>query len=70
MYSNIAYPLLAFAYEAITGRTFVDGFDDLYRNRLGLSSTYASPPPTDVDAIIPHNDTYATFSHDIGLQWP
>lgn len=58
------------AYESITGRSFEDGFNNVYRERLGLDSAYADSPPKDIDAIIPHNDTFATFSHSIGLQWP
>lgn len=58
------------AYESITGRSFQDGFNSLYRDRLGLDSAYADMPPKDIDAVIPYNDTYAIFTHSIGVQWP
>lgn len=58
------------AYEKITGQSFKDGFNSVYRDRIGMSSAYADSPPEGVDAVIPYNDSYATFTYSIGLQWP
>lgn len=69
-YSNIAYALLGFAYEAITGRTYDQGFLDIYHGKLDMTSSTPRYPGPDVDAIIPRNDSYAIFSYDIGNQGP
>lgn len=61
-YSNIAYALLGFAYETITGRSIDDGQLDLYIERLGMTSTTPRAPGKDADAIIPRNDSYAIFT--------
>lgn len=69
-YSNLAYIILGFAYENITGRSIDDGQRDTFVNKLGMTSTSPRPPGNGVDAIIPRNDSYAVFSYDIGAESP
>jgi CubicO group peptidase (beta-lactamase class C family) len=68
-YSNVAFTFLQFVYESITGRSFSQAFDELYQDRLQMHSTSSLHPVKDVDAVIPHNDTWAVFSYPIGNQW-
>ncbi len=70
VYSNIAYVLLGFVYEKITGRNIDAGQTEVLANRLGMSSFYPRPPPKDVDAIIPKGEDFALFSYDLGLASP
>jgi CubicO group peptidase (beta-lactamase class C family) len=69
-YSNIAYLLLGLAYETITGETIDQGQRDIFNGRLGMLSTTPRPPDGDVDAIIPHNESYSLFHHDLGILSP
>ena len=69
-YSNLAYAILGFAYETITGRTLDEGFLDTFQGKLGMTSSTPTYPGSNVDAVIPRNDSYAIFSYDIGNQGP
>lgn len=68
-YSNMAYALLALAYENITGKTMDAGHAAIFNERLGMTSTTTSAQP-DADAIIPWNDTSAMYSDHLGLLTP
>lgn len=69
IYSNMAYILLGFAYENITGKSISQGQLDFARI-LGMNSTTTTPPGDNVDAIIPRNDSYSGWSIDGGVQDP
>jgi CubicO group peptidase (beta-lactamase class C family) len=69
-YSNLAYAILALAYESATGVPFDKAVDDLFVNKLGMTSTTSHVPQGDYDAVIPRNDSYALFTYDIGIQGP
>ncbi|RFU31615.1 hypothetical protein B7463_g4741, partial [Scytalidium lignicola] len=68
-YSNMAYILLGFAYENITGKSINQGQLD-FAQILGMNSTTPTPPGDNVDAIIPRNNTYAQWNYDGGIQDP
>ncbi|KAH8703424.1 putative penicillin-binding protein [Talaromyces proteolyticus] len=68
-YSNIAYSILGYAYENITGKTINQGQLD-FAQKLGMNSTTPTPPGNNVDAIIPRNDSYAMWSYDLNVQDP
>jgi CubicO group peptidase (beta-lactamase class C family) len=70
VYSNLAFAILALAYEEITKVPFDVSFSRIYNESLGLSSTTARYPPQDVDAIIPRNESFSLFSYDLGLEAP
>ncbi|KAK5050904.1 hypothetical protein LTR84_003463 [Exophiala bonariae] len=69
-YSNIAFILLSLAYETITGESIDQGQHEVLNSRLGMVSTTPRPPGGEIDAIIPFNDTFARFHHDLGLLSP
>jgi hypothetical protein len=64
IYSNVAYSILAFALENITGQTFNASFQSGIIEPLNLSSTYLSPPPDLSRAFIPYNLSYSGFLWD------
>ncbi|CRG87024.1 putative membrane protein C663,14c [Talaromyces islandicus] len=70
VYSNIAFAILALAYEEITKVPFDVGFSRVYNHKLGLSSTTPRQPPQDANAIIPRNESFSLFSYDLGLEAP
>jgi hypothetical protein len=70
VYSNLAYTILGFAYENITGHTIDQGQRDVFIKRLGMSSTTPRPPDKGVDAIIPRNESFSLFSYDSGIGSP
>lgn len=63
-YSNVAFSLLAFALESMTGKNFSTLFDENFIASLRLNDTYYSKPPLS-QGVIPHNDTIALFSQDL-----
>ncbi|KAH7116908.1 beta-lactamase/transpeptidase-like protein [Dendryphion nanum] len=62
-YSNVAYQLLAYALENISGKKFVDVLNDRVIKPLGLNRTYYDTPPDSV-GVIPGTikDTYWAVS--------
>ncbi|KAH7413897.1 beta-lactamase/transpeptidase-like protein [Phaeosphaeria sp. MPI-PUGE-AT-0046c] len=62
-YSNVAYQLLAYALENMTGKKFVDILNDRVIKPLGLNRTYYNTPP-DKYGVIPGTikDTYWNVS--------
>lgn len=62
-YSNVAYQLLAYALENISGKNFTDIMYDRVIKPLNLSRTYYTTPPNEV-GIIPGSikDTYWNVS--------
>lgn len=62
-YSNVAYQLLAYALENITGKNFTSILNDRVIKPLGLNRTYYYTPPESV-GVIPGTvkDTYWAVS--------
>ncbi|KAF2448573.1 beta-lactamase/transpeptidase-like protein [Karstenula rhodostoma CBS 690.94] len=62
-YSNVAYQLLAYALERITGKNFTDSLNDRVIKPLGLNRTFYDTPP-DEYGVIPGTvkDTYWSVS--------
>jgi CubicO group peptidase (beta-lactamase class C family) len=62
-YSNVAYQLLAYALENISGKKFIDILNDRVIKPLGLNRTYYENAPDNV-GIIPGTvkDTYWSVS--------
>lgn len=69
-YSDMAYSLLAFALENITGSPFDDIFADKLIKPLNLTSTYTQAPSNLSNSIIPFNDTFATFTPSLSYLQP
>ncbi|GAM33678.1 penicillin-binding protein [Talaromyces pinophilus] len=69
VYSNIAYQILALAYEEITGRSIEEGQLEIY-SELGMTSTTPTAPGSDANAIIPYNTTFSAFDYNLGLAGP
>lgn len=62
--------VLGLVYQNITGRSIDDGQMEVFKDRLGMASTYARPPAQGVDAIVPYNESVAHFYHDFGIMSP
>jgi CubicO group peptidase (beta-lactamase class C family) len=60
----MAYSILAFALENITGNAFNSTFQSAIIEPLGLSSTYLSPPSNISHAFVPYNLSYSGFLWD------
>lgn len=62
-YSNVAYQLLAYALERLTGKNFTDSLNDRVIKPLGLNRTFYDTPP-DEYGVIPGTvkDTYWAVS--------
>lgn len=69
VYSNVAYQILALAYEEITGRSIDEGQLKIY-SELGMTSTTPTAPGSDANAIIPYNTTFSAFDYNLGLAGP
>jgi len=70
MYSNLNFVLLGLVYENITGNTLEQAWENLYHEKLNMTSSTFMYPGPDVDSIIPYNDTFAIFSYSLGLYTP
>jgi len=70
VYSDMAYSLLAFALENITGTPFPTIFENALIKPLSLSSTSYDAPKDLSNSIIPINDTYATFTPSLSYLQP
>lgn len=64
-YSNMAYQLLAYAIESITGQSFADTVTKALVEPLGLSRTFLSNPGNDSNAIIAEG-----WTEDLGDENP
>lgn len=64
IYSNVAYSLLAFALENITGQAFNSTFQSSIIEPLKLNATYTSPPSDTSNAFIPYNLSFSGFLWD------
>ncbi|KAI1634075.1 beta-lactamase/transpeptidase-like protein [Biscogniauxia mediterranea] len=64
-YSNVAFQLLGYALETITGQTFESLLEDTVIKPLGLNNTFVKAPE-DLRGIIPGNKTSTGWAFDIG----
>lgn len=68
-YSNVAYALLGFAQEAITGTTVDEAISTNILSALNMtSSSYKTPPKT--GGVIPVNASTVGWNDDLGLTSP
>jgi len=65
-YSNLAFILLAYALETITGKTFAVLLEESISTPLGLSHTRIDPPEDGSRAIIPAGPGGFVMGYDIG----
>ncbi|KAI0521240.1 beta-lactamase/transpeptidase-like protein [Xylaria bambusicola] len=65
VYSNMAFQILAYALEGITGKSFTDIFQSSIINRLGLSRTSLQPPNSTKEGIIPGDKISSWWSVDL-----
>ncbi|KAK5074778.1 hypothetical protein LTS08_005653 [Lithohypha guttulata] len=70
VYSDMAYSLLAFALENITGSSFNDIFANHLIKPLNLTSTYTEAPTDLSNSIIPINDSVAVFTPSLSYLQP
>lgn len=68
VYSNIAFPILAFAVEAITNQTFPEFVTKEIWKPTNMTRTFASKPKDDSIGFIPANDIWWTA--DLGFEGP
>jgi CubicO group peptidase (beta-lactamase class C family) len=52
IYSNMAFQILAYAVENITGQNFASLVEDELLKPLGLTRTFLSTPANDSDAVV------------------
>ena len=65
-YSNVAYVLMAYALEAITGRTWFELLTDRVLEPLGLEHTYFYTPNDTTVGIIPGNASQVGWYNQLG----
>lgn len=63
-YSNVAFQILGYALENITGKSFQTSMEESLFTPLGLENTFYALPPENKTAVIP--DAYA-FYYDVSL---
>ncbi|KAI1735724.1 beta-lactamase/transpeptidase-like protein [Xylaria scruposa] len=66
VYSNMAFQILAYALEGITGKSFTDIFQSSIIHRLGLSRTSLQPPNSTQEGIIPGDKISSWWSVSLG----
>jgi CubicO group peptidase (beta-lactamase class C family) len=65
-YSNVAFQILSYALESITGRPFATSMQSRIFDKLHLTDTSYSKPLNDSHGVIPPGDT-AAVGWDINL---
>ncbi|KAH6623277.1 beta-lactamase/transpeptidase-like protein [Chaetomium tenue] len=68
VYSNIAFPILSFAVEAITNQSFTEYVTNEIWKPTNMSRTSATKPDDDSQGFIPVNDVWWTA--DLGFEGP
>jgi CubicO group peptidase (beta-lactamase class C family) len=68
VYSNIAFPILSFAVEAITNQTFSDYVTNEIWKPLNMTRTFTDKPEDDSIGFIPDKDVW--WDADLGFQGP
>jgi len=67
-YSNVAYQILAYALENITGKTYEDMLNDVMK-KLDLTNTYYNAP-NDTKGIIPGTVDSTHWYYSLGEENP
>lgn len=68
VYSNIAFPILSFAVEAITNQSFTEYVTNEIWKPTEMSRTSATKPDDDSLGFIPANDVW--WAADLGFEGP
>lgn len=69
-YSNVAYMLLAWALEGISGKDWESLLADNVLGPLGLQSTFYTTPNDTSNGVIPGNASAAGWSNRLGIEGP
>ncbi|KAE9404879.1 beta-lactamase/transpeptidase-like protein [Gymnopus androsaceus JB14] len=69
-YSNVAYQILGYALENITGESFELMFQRDLVGRLGLNGTSYSEPVNSTEAVIPFSISGSAWSYEVGDETP
>ena len=69
-YSNVAYILLAYALEEISGKDWLSLLTDNVISPLGLESTFYTVPNDTSRGIIPGNATTVGWNNRLGDEGP
>lgn len=62
MYSNLAYQILAYALEAMTGKSFEESLQSSLLDPLGLERTSLEAPKSNDNAVIPENEALSWWN--------
>jgi len=60
VYSNIAFTILAYAVEAVTGKNYTVQLRDILTGPLGMNSTRPSPGDEELAVIPPMDNTWGS----------
>jgi CubicO group peptidase (beta-lactamase class C family) len=69
IYSNVAYQILAYALQAITGKDFSDSLDDSLLGPLDLTATFYTTPDPSI-GVIPGTLSATEWSYNMGIEGP
>jgi hypothetical protein len=69
IYSNVAYQILAYAMQAITGKNFTDSLDDSLVGPLKLNRTFYTTPDPSI-GVIPGTLSGTEWSYNMGIEGP
>lgn len=69
-YSNVAYILLAYALEEISGKDWLTLLTDNVLEPLGLENTYYTTPNDTSNGVIPGNASTVGWSNQLGDEGP
>jgi hypothetical protein len=69
IYSNVAYQILAYAMQAITGKDFTDSLDDALLGPLNLTRTFYTTPDPSI-GVIPGTLSGTEWSYNMGIEGP
>ena len=70
IYSNMAYQLLGYALENVTGRPFESLFDETIKGPLNLSRSSYKVPADESQGMIPIGLNQSGWNQDIGDEGP
>ncbi|KAH8700823.1 beta-lactamase/transpeptidase-like protein [Talaromyces proteolyticus] len=70
IYSNVAFRILGYALETITGISFDDLFTNDFVNRLNLPGTSLSIPKNGTPSVIPVSPEESWWNYDLGENAP
>jgi len=68
-YNNLAFVLLSYVAETVTGKPFMDLIEDAVIGPLNLTRTFTHPPDAKF-GVIPGNLTSTLWATDLGNEAP